>query len=475
MKVNMNMIEYARYRHSKTRDEILGMLTQGQSCALLGFPGSGKTFMTADIVMTLRSMAHSKVVAISGSTGSAAQQLKSLIPGKDLKTQTIHSLLGFGRQEVLLVERGDIAEIEGSVKKQRTKGRYASSPVSLCDVLVVEEVSMLTPEFFQAMDSTMRLVRHEPMRKFGGAACLFVGDFRQLPPVNKGLSGYVFQHKKWSTKCWVDKVFSLEFIMRQSEDSRFAEMILRLSHNASTEEDMKLFAERIVPPSTANIMDVSFLPEALRVFNTNREVNKFNDNVTRAAKKEGKEHRDLCIRWDVPKKTSSKMRDILCQQLEKDMVFSREIFVGANVIVTANMAVENGIVNGTMGTVVSFCQPSACHVGEAMTDVSVELKLDDGRLVILGAHCISSQGSSVKGYYIPLLLSHALTVHRLQGSTVRKPLFFCPRSQGQYLREFYVIATRVVSLDLLYLTHLPDRMLQVIDPIVVEYYESLNT
>ena len=473
--MKMNFIEYAKYLHSRIRDDVLQKLLDNESCALLGFPGSGKTFMTADIVRTLV-LTHNKNVAIAGSTGSAAQQLKSLIPEIGIKAQTIHSLLGFGPKELHSIEKGQVEQLEREVRRQRAKGRYSLHPLTTCHVLVVEEVSMLTPEFVQAMDSTMRLARQTTTKKFGGVACLFVGDFRQLPPVSKSPNGYLFQHPKWSNSQWVDKVFCLEFILRQSGDPLFVEMILRLSHNASTTEDLKRFSECIVPQGFINIMKVDFLPEALRVFHTNSEVNRFNHNVTKAARSEGKDCRPLDVTWNIPENAANSVRETCCRQLEKDMVFSREIFLGARVIVTANMSMDHGVVNGTMGEVTSFRPPSDCEVGCSTADFAVELKLDDGNRVVIGSRSLSKEldsSTTVKGYYIPLLLSHALTVHRLQGSTVRRPLFYCPRKQGPYLREFYVIATRVISLDLLYLTHLPDSIMSgIIDPIVLDYYEK---
>ena len=115
----------------------------------------------------------------------------------------------------------------------------------------------------------------------------------------------------------------------------------------------------------------------------------------------------------------------------------------------------------------------------------ITLQLDDQRIVTIGCHCISiskeiekqrshfQSNDVVKAYYVPLLLSHAITVHRLQGSTIRRQLFYMPRSFGYYCREFYVIATRVTSLDYLYLINLPQNLRGVVDPVEIEMYHKL--
>ena len=111
----------------------------------------------------------------------------------------------------------------------------------------------------------------------------------------------------------------------------------------------------------------------------------------------------------------------------------------------------------------------------------VTVKLQDERVITLGCHTIylninehSKKEEIVKGYYIPLLLSHAVTVHRLQGSTMRRPIFYMPESSHQYCTEFYVIVTRVTSLDFLFLTNLPNNIHNVVNPLVIDMYNKMK-
>jgi hypothetical protein len=241
-----------------------------------------------------------------------------------------------------------------------------------------------------------------------------------------------------------------------------------------------------VKDGRVKIMDVTFLPDALRVFHTNKEVNMYNDAMTTKAVKEGRQHVKLPFKVDIPKNEDYK-REV--KQLCDDMVYSKEIFVGSQVIITANMDVGSGIVNGTVARVIHFESqvPKGTPIfGGRELSLVVTLRLDDQQIVKIGCHCISISKENdkqnlshfqiknvVKAYYVPLLLSHAITVHRLQGSTIRRQLFYMPRSFGHYCREFYVIATRVTSLDYLYLTNLPHNLTGVVDPIVIDMYHSL--
>ena len=174
-------------------------------------------------------------------------------------------------------------------------------------------------------------------------------------------------------------------------------------------------------------MDVTFLPDALRVFHTNKEVNMYNNAMTTKAVKEGRQHVRLPFKVDVPK-NQDYQREV--QQLCDDMVYSKEIYVGSHVIITANMDVESGIVNGTVVRVIHIesdvPRDTPMYRGKELSLV-ITLQLDDQRIVAIGCHCISiskeiekqrshfQSNDVVKAYYVALLLRHAITVHRLQG------------------------------------------------------------
>lgn len=482
----MDIQSYARYQHGKTRNEILQCLCHGRCCILLGFPGSGKTVMTADLVKTLI-CDHRKRVAVTGSTGSAAQQIKALLPEMDITVQTAHSFLGFRQKESSMIDKGDLEKFEKHMKQQFALPwkQEARETIKQCDVLILDEMSMLTGEFIQAMDISLRVARHSPSKSFGGLTLLLIGDYRQLPPVSKSIYQYSFQHPNWQN--WFERVFSLEFILRQAGDMPYSEMILRLSHNSMTQSDIGILSERVVSDGRDKIMSVTFLPDALRVFHTNKDVNIYNDAITAKAVLEGMKSVKLPTKIDVPNNLDYKKE---VAQLFNDMVFSNEIFVGSHVIITANINVSSGIVNGTMGRVTDIERNVSMDIpiyGGRELSVIVTLRLSDERTVRLGCHSISiskennfKQQTShlqpkdiIKAFYMPLLLSHAITVHRLQGSTISRPLFYKPQNIGRYCREFYVILSRVTSLDYLYLTNLPYNLSGVVDPTVIDMYQRL--
>jgi hypothetical protein len=83
------------------------------------------------------------------------------------------------------------------------------------DVLIVDEVSMLTPEFLEKLNYIATQVRRDS-RPMGGIQVIFVGDFYQLPPVIKeGEISFVFESPLWNQI--VQETVCLTQILRQDD------------------------------------------------------------------------------------------------------------------------------------------------------------------------------------------------------------------------------------------------------------------
>ena len=64
-------------------------------------------------------------------------------------------------------------------------------------VLVIDEISMMTPKLFELIDYICKKVRNNN-KPFGGIQMVFCGDFFQLPPVDKNNNiKYCFESNLW--------------------------------------------------------------------------------------------------------------------------------------------------------------------------------------------------------------------------------------------------------------------------------------
>ena len=127
---------------------------------------------------------HEKV-AVTAATGIAATHIDGT---------TLHSHAGCGVPQT-------IADFD------KMRGPQAAARWRALEVLLIDEVSMISAEFFSSVERGARLVRGngEP---WGGVQVVVCGDFAQLPPIERRPSptlpkdaflnrGFAFQSPAW--------------------------------------------------------------------------------------------------------------------------------------------------------------------------------------------------------------------------------------------------------------------------------------
>ena len=67
------------------------------------------------------------------------------------------------------------------------------------EILVIDEISMVSAELFDKLSFIGSRVRGDP-RPFGGLQLILCGDFFQLPPIGVGSrTHFCFESKNWNT------------------------------------------------------------------------------------------------------------------------------------------------------------------------------------------------------------------------------------------------------------------------------------
>ena len=161
----------------------LQMAMQGHSFLLLGAAGTGKTFVTKEIISSLKK--EGKSVLIASSTGIACT------PFSTYGAQTAHKLFGLRDGRYTLDQLTHLfAQGEDKYEERRVKIKGA-------DVLIIDEVSMISKNILGKIEHVVRTVKANNL-VMGGLQTIFVGDFYQLAPVpaeNMGDNGdFCFQH-----------------------------------------------------------------------------------------------------------------------------------------------------------------------------------------------------------------------------------------------------------------------------------------
>ena len=150
---------------SKEQITALELFEKGNNVFLTGPGGSGKTELIKRIV-EIANKKHKKI-QVSALTGCATVLLRCG------GSKTIHSWAGVGLASGAF----------GTVVDRVVKNKFKSNAWKSVDVLVIDEISMMSKKLFDILDSIGRRARCQPSKPFGGIQIVFSGDFYQLPPV----------------------------------------------------------------------------------------------------------------------------------------------------------------------------------------------------------------------------------------------------------------------------------------------------
>ena len=396
--------------------EALKIIHEGKSVFLTGPGGTGKSFLIQRIVETLNEKL--KKVAVTALTGCAA-----LLLGKEAKTVYSWAGIGLGREEAKKIAN-DIAKQPWKIKVRR---RWL-----LTKVLIIDEISMMTPEILELLDTVGRLVRRQD-KPFGGLQLIMVGDFFQLPPVSKDEARFVFESPIWKTLDLT--TITLKQIMRQS-DSAFQEILNEARFGKLSAKSLATLKSR----QTDEWQKLKIRPTLL--FSRRSEVDMINRKNLKALTGQSKTFEAKTV-YDTTIAKGNEDNSFALAKLDRDAPYtvSLELKVGTQVMLIYNLDQANGLVNGSRGVVEEF---------NAIGYPSVLFKGCDKAIEIGPQTWESDEVEGLKRSQIPLILAYAVTIHKCQGATLDSVLIDIGCSTFE-TGQAYVALSRVKSLDSLYI------------------------
>jgi ATP-dependent DNA helicase PIF1 len=424
----------------------LEAVCEGRNVFLTGPGGVGKSFLIRHIVKTLAE--QGKKVAVTALTGCAA-----LLLGPEAKT--IHSWAGIG------LGKESATQICAGIKKYayKTMRRWITT-----HTLIIDEVSMMTPEVLELLNDVAQTLRRKPV-PFGGIQVILVGDFFQLPPVNKmddstTPTRFVFESPVWKE---LDlRVVELTEIVRQA-DPVFQKILMEARQGQLTKQSLELLEAR----RKEDWQTLKIRPTLL--FSRRAEVDMINDANLRSLKTSAKTYKVKTVfETTIPKAYAEDSEQVqrVVAKLDRDAPYkpTLELKVGTQVMLIYNLMPEKGLVNGSRGVV------------EGFTDMDNPLVLFKGHtspIVVEPASWAAEDMEGVRRQQIPLILAYAITIHRCQGATLDSALIdIGPRTFE--MGQAYVALSRVKSLDSLYIYDLEAQSIKAHNK-VIAFYNTLNT
>jgi ATP-dependent DNA helicase PIF1 len=357
------------------QDEAYQYMVSGKNVFITGSAGTGKT----SVIKKFQEVASvRKVVAITSTTGTSA----ILLGGT-----TLHSYLKIG-----LGQASVDALVEQILKAPPFRKRW-----QLLQVLIIDEISMLSPELFDKLEEIARRVRGNNC-PFGGIQLILSGDFCQLPVVNS--DKFCFEAESWGS-C-IDHTIYLTKIIRQTE-VRFQECLNFIRVGVINDFVAEVLESR-VGVKLAN--DFGIKPTKL--FPTNHVVDQIN---TKKLNKLKGDFREYEMEFKAARGSGAANRNYAFERFRKNCNVPEVIHlaVGAQVMLLYNMDLEAKLANGSRGVIEDF-----------VDDLPL-VRFLDGQTRIIDYHTWDVKENDVPllaATQIPLRLAWAITIHKSQGCSL---------------------------------------------------------
>lgn len=436
-----------------SHDEAFDAFRTGRNLFITGPGGTGKTTLIHRMTNYLESRNMSyKVCAL---TGCAA-----ILLGQ--KATTFHSWAGLG------LCRGTAEECVRNV----LKNKFTVMRIKKTSVLFVDEVSMMSKKMFDVFYEIVTNIN--PRMQI-----VFTGDFFQLPPVGNAsepdTSAFCFESDHWRQVFPPESHMQLTHIYRQS-DPVYIELLQSIRLGNITEEQIRLLREKVTASANAEHPEGVVPP---KLYSIKKQVDTYNYLTFAELEGEVKEYTyqtvtnlrtwadsgvpltkdvlDACSRLS-PAATEYELNSILSIANCREKI---SLKVGCAVMLTMNLDLENGLCNGSQGIVVGFNASGHPNV-----------KFNSGVYPITPIIWQSENYPTLGIRMMPLILSWALTIHKIQGTTLDTAVMDLGNTVFEY-GQMYVALSRVKTLDGLFLEGFNPKKIKA-NPKVLEFYDQLR-
>lgn len=433
--------------------EVLARLLNHENIFISGPAGSGKSTIINPFLQILENEFPDVKVALTAYTGIAATNIGGV---------TLHSWAGIRNNQI------------GQPYKVSLGPYYE---IKTTDVLVIDEVSMVPAYLFTELDEIMRRTRNID-KPFGGVQLILIGDFMQLPPIQKRDdeldTRFCVFSDSWKDAeiklCYMDKV-------HRASDKRLEKVLNLISRDKVDENVKKMIDSRkdfsLIDPNKTYV----------RLFPTNREIDEYNaKELAKINSQSFKFNVDLQQYDYYPAK--SKEKEAIDRFMKSRNYQDVELKIGAPVILTKNFYIPKGgigkdgktfevtlVPSGSIGKIhridhdnvlVKFNNGKFHNISRRSEEITMDYYKNEPTVDKNGKKTTKKVKQSVgiaSVHFMPLRIGYAISVHKSQGQTYDGVIVDLTKAFAPGIG--YVALSRVRSMDDLVISGISQKALQV--------------
>ena len=415
---------------------------------LTGEAGTGKTTFLRNFLKSTE-----KKCAVVAPTGVAAINAGG---------STIHSMFGLPTRMFLPTVETVDPNVSQNIPMLQSHFHYPRPKLDIfknLDLLIIDEISMVRCDLFDAIDESLRFSRRTN-QAFGGVQILMIGDLFQLPPVVRPFEKELLDQYYKSEFFFDSRVYDelgvlqlkLNKVYRQSDKSFVG--LLNNIRNATLEQgDFETLQERYQP---------DFEPDEdgfVTLCSHNATANTINKT-----KLENLQAEEFRFNADI-------RGDFFESQYPIDPLL--KVKVGAQVMFVKNdVSGDKRYYNGKIG-IVTEVQDDKIFVEDPVKGNLIEVVRETWQNLKYQYDAVKDSVSQEEvGTFkqFPLKLAWAITIHKSQGLTLEKVIIDAERSFAP--GQVYVALSRAVNLHNLYLKSGINGRNIFLDPRIVEYSQN---